>query len=657
MSKCQSLLITKALELHLVAILDIIIAQEIANAKKDSMIHHFQSSHIRNSVGGVTLCITLVLTGLKPVQASAASSYLSNPVLAQKVTIHRVPISVMRLCSLLSRFGVQLSASTDYANQQLQIQITDQPINQVMASVATLLTGHWVSDSGRHSYKLLMNSREENERLRWWHLFDKLKSKITAKEYNFALAQFKVHQPTYVTEYVNWKLTHHAPNIYDLSFFSRLPVKIQHQLIRNSVYASYITPPYFGNVSMENNRLIIRYSDLPPADQEIFNSEMKPTMQVGTSLSNISQNPVLNLVSWNGSIDIHDIFKDNGYQPMQYIKQIDTSKDPYHYATYFLNPYSSFVNVSSVPKDVSAICSQLADFPQSVFPVNHSDNSTSSSINIEVPPNRRTDKLEWLAHVAGIQYIADYYDEDAIPLLAPYRVPALQEPLNLEMDAMASRNNCSWQKEKCGIILVSDNTWYRDDKAQPPLSVIKAMWKIVHNAENLESTISTKEQRADIQHKLQIDLECYAYQHLTPLQIIGGLQFYVLEPGDNGYYSPNPKYPLMPFRQIATQLFQDKRTLKFYLSLTPQEKEQLLNTGLDVLNLSDLQKKYAVQCCPSLLYCIDNPKKNLLNFITLLWSKVPIWNTYSPNNDIANTKPSSILNGYTFQCYPTLSPK
>lgn len=589
-------------------------------------------------------------------EAATPSQFSTIPTLSSKVTINEVPISLKHLCKKLSNSDVRFYPGKEYAHQELAIEIHDQPVTSILSSIAKLLMGHWEPGSVKSTYYLKMNSQAFDERIKWWKLYieyreEALHNLHLATEENLSTSNVEkiihFHYPKNKIQRTNTKQFYDT--YFNLQFYNNMPISFLHQYAKQQQLLSDLLPQRVQIQLHSQNRIFIPYKNLPADDQVMLYSMLNKNYEMSPDQSLLSPNPILELRMGNPQLFVFEVLKDNTLKGCYY-PMYDVLNGQGDLANVLVNPYHDFSQPIPGNTELPEVYKELGSFPKSVFMDDLAKFQPTEQEIINSPiPRRRSDQLEWLAHAGGLQYISDYYNEPAAPFLGSDRPKTLPKPVEYELNSMAVHNDCSWQKESSGIVLVRDNKWYRDDGFQVPQAVITAMWRMVHTAEAQSKQVDNPSQSALTSAKLQLDLEAYAYQHLNTFQLIDGLMFYVLEPAKDGYAAPNPAYPFRPFESIVRDLYQRMHLVQFYSSLTDSEKQEFVDSRLNFSHLSQIQQNLVAQCCPVLFYTMRHSAQPAPTYLSLV-SEGNLFVDQLPNPGFNPLKITGILPDLKMRC-------
>lgn len=632
--------------------------------------------------GGLITALLLLSCLFLPqsrVIAEARTGYENNPLLQKTITVNAVPIPLRSLCHMLGGNRITISASKEYSGQLLQMNIVEKPVWQVMKALATLLSGTWLHTENGDGYILEMRVSAIRQRRNWWKIYSALTQEIKKKvETNFVK---ELRNPTshnvygFERENLNPELTTPPDVIYGTGrinpeFFQQLGNKILNRISQHINFDESYDPienygfgGYAGNVIIPSSELSVHAEKILDSPGQYYGRKVNYSLK---SSGSFIINFIIDINSINYEVIDHNLFSSGGAPTYFYTSPSLQAE------TMLLNPF--FTPPASLPKNVvlpklylQLKAEETLPFPQlavmknvrkkvsnSVM-YNYSSNSSfawNSYINMMntrlTQDVLRSDKLEWLAKVAGIQYISDYYSLPGVTVLGKDRLTYLPHPLDVELNQMAKVNQSSWGQENDGIVLVRDNMWYREDRLQPEQRKLDTMWAMVHIAEEKIKTAKSLRRVEIIKEKLEIALEDYIDKHFTPLQIEDGLQFYMLEPGDDGYAIPDPAYPLKPFAGIALGTFRNRPIIKLFFSLSPEEQNTFLTGKLPVSELTVKQREYAFKCFPNLLTMSPNSKqfqsmKISLSALLQGYSISEIGSSYNSSSNMA------ILPDYSFQ--------
>ncbi len=581
----------------------------------------------RRYISGFYISIMLIFSILYSNKSCIAvpSKFSTIPSVSGKITINEVPISLTDLCNKLSNSEVRFYPGTEYAHQELAVEIKDQPVTSVLSSIAKLLVGHWEHGAVKSTYYLKMDTQAYEERIKWWKLYTEYREEALHNLHSAIVDNLSTSNVEKIIHFHNSNSGSQAAQVqqfitndFNLQFYNNMPVPFLKQYADKIQLLSDLRSNYSPVITSDLQTMYVTFEQLPHADQILLSDILKNLYNKAKNQTLYSKNPVLQLLMQQNILHVFEILKDNS-KVACYYPNIDVLNGQGALADELVSPFNDFSHPIPYNTELPEVFKELGSFPKSVFKDNlvkfqlTEQELASSSI-----PKRRTDKLEWFAKAGGLQYISDYYNEPAAPFLGIDRPKTLPKPLEYELNEMAVHNGCSWQKQSSGIVLVRDNKWFREDGFQVPQAVIAAMWQMVHAAEAANKQVDNPDQTALIRAKLQLDLEAYAYQHLNTFQLIDGLMFYVLEPAKDGYTAPNPAYPFRPFESIVRDLFQAERLVKFYSSLTDSEKQEFVNSRLNFGRLSEIQQNLAAQCCPALFYTMRHSAQPAPTYLSLV---------------------------------------
>ncbi len=599
--------------------------------------------HLRRSDKTGLLIAFLLLTTLSHIQtramADSTNGYENNPLLQRTITVDAVPISLHSLCIMLGGNRLTISASKEYNGQLLQMNIVNKPVWQVMNALATLLSGTWLHSEHGDGYVLEMRISAIRQRHNWWKTYNELSHKIKNDVKSNMVKQLgnatSHNVYGFERENLNPSLCS-PPDVFygtgriNPAFFHQLGTKNLSYISKHYNFDASYNPiqnygfgGYIGNATIPSKDISENAKKILFAPVKYLGVKIKNKMN---NTESFHINFIININSIDFSIVNQNLISSNSAPTYFY------TSPSLQVETMLLNPF--FTPPSSLPKNVvlpklyrKLKAEETLPFPQLAVMKNipkklsyaviyntSSDprfawNSYLNTMNNNLTQDvLRTDKLEWLAKVADMQYISDYYSLPGIPVLGKDRLTYLPHPLNVELNQMAAVNQSSWTKDADGIILVRDNMWYREDRLQPERRKLNTMWAMVHSAEAKIKTANGLQRVEIIKEKLELALEDYIFKHFTPLQIEDSLQFYLLEPGNDGYAKPNPAYPLKPFAIVVRSMLHNRSLLKLFFSLSPREQKTFLTDKLPVSELNVAQRENAFKCFPNLQTMSPNSK-------------------------------------------------
>ncbi len=566
----------------------------------------------------------------------------SDAHLQREVTISAAPISLSDLCSRLSIPGCQLQAADGSRNQLLQIKLVNRPVWQVMRAVAHLIPGVWVKNTQHSGFVFEASETVAQHEREWWRLYDSLVSRASGEIGSNIVQNLTAPIPNikpaniYVANYLHF-----------LSIFHQLPQPFIQNISMSENLDAFLQYPSQAVVAATNSPEILPLSSIPGSAKSVLINKIHNAYQNSGDPPNFPANPFIEFQLTGQSISIQEILKDGsllnltGFTPVVAVST---------YMSEYLNPYADDTELLiQYPKTFPHLMQELAVYQHSSVWKNTLIYASHDSGKLTLtPPINRAEKLAWLSHNTGMQYVADYFAEPSVPMTqADYNKP-VSGGIDTQLNLIASKNDASWHKQSDGIILVRDNRWYRDDRIQVPLAVLAKMWKMVHKAEQQITPKTSPADAVRVRENLQLQLESYAFRKLTPLQLMYGLRFYVLHQSADGFAQRDARYPYRPFAGIVKNILLNEPILKLYNSLLPQARNAILSTGISIFALTPTQQQLAIVCAPNLVYHQQRIQRQGDIFINMTASQPQIFAS-SIRNPGANTLwQKGILSDYLF---------
>lgn len=545
---------------------------------------------------GIVVCMIHFSSKAGLAQNSDPHPLSSDSTLQRDVTISAAPITLSDLCSKLSSPGCQLQAADGSRSQLLQIKLVNRPMWQIMDAVAHLIPGKWVKNTLHSGFFFEISEATLQHENEWWSLYDRLLSRATGDISNNIVQNLTAPIPNikpaniYVANYLHF-----------LSIFHQVPQPFIQNMSMSENLDAFLQYPSQSVVARTNSPQILPLSSITGSAKSVLVNKIQNAYQNSTDQPNFPTNPFIEFQLSGQSISIQEILKNGsllnltGFTPVVAVNM---------YMSQYLNPYADDSQLLiQHPKTFPHLMQQLAAYQHSFVWKNTLPNSSpDSGLLTLTPPINRAEKLAWLSHTTGMQYVADYFSEPSAAMTqAEYNKPA-SGGVDTQLNLMALKNDTSWYKQSDGIVLVRDNRWYRDEPIQVPSAVLDKMWDMVHKAEQQLTPKTSSTDAMQIKENLQLQLEAYAYRKLTPLQLMYGLRFYVQHQSADGFAVRDARYPYRPFAGIVKNTLLNEPILKLYNSLLPQAQDAILSTGISIFALTPVQQQLAIVCAPNLVY-------------------------------------------------------
>jgi hypothetical protein len=192
-----------------------------------------------------------------------------------------------------------------------------------------------------------------------------------------------------------------------------------------------------------------------------------------------------------------------------------------------------------------------------------------------------------------MQFLADYYSTPCTPLTKEQLSTPLHGSLPQNLDVLSHATGGSWKKANGGIVLFRDNHWYRDDRLEVPNSLLHKWLADFQKLQHTDAATTAAQRLRD-----QWDLRYTIETSLTPLQLENGLTSWMTQ------YN---KVTYQPFAWIGAQIGNREEQLRFWHSLSQQQRLLLAQQNLPVNDLTTRERKLAMHFYPQLA-CLAAPE-------------------------------------------------
>jgi len=549
------------------------------------------------------LASSLLMFTEKTVQASSSIS-IPNQQLAKEahlqrlVTLEEVGIPLNELLQKVSDRTVRLTCTGESSALKLQLHLKKRPLWSLMAALADLLPGAWVTLDDKSGYRLEMDFMAVARRARWWRLF--------MQEWERALAA----QRAYILQALRSKLAIEQPNdpnregdpraeaeaAAEHEFFRMLPAPLQ-EAIANKLSANF----FYGGLGgeMEEGAIVVPFGDLPEQIQEKVRengSAFFHEKNRGFTWDDVA-------IRFNnaGKVVTANLILPNGFSTLIAGTTVGMSPDA---EALSLDHRWLEARVRQLGKLAPTTWKELVAFHQSRVWQN---DPPATKPKPGLPP-RRVEVLQWLADKAQIEFVADYYSQLQRPLPDAEKERPLAQPLKAELDYRAAEQDTSWKKRPDNIYLFRNNRWYRDDYLEIPAPMMRRLFALRFAGEQGRAHGDASSVTESEQLKQQMDWDAEAARVLTPWQIGNGLSWFmpdelVMAAAQNSAAIPLP----FPFAQDAARILRHYNTVRFYANLNAQARAELMENRLPFAALTPVQQEAAIDLLPILPFLLKGP--------------------------------------------------
>lgn len=496
-------------------------------------------------------------------------------------------ISLEMLCRQVSTPEMELRASRTTADLKIQLLLKNRPLRVLMQAMETLYSGEWRPNDDKQGYTFYPNEEAKKYRDEWWKLFLGERERVIKEQKQLLLAQMReksatrqVSDPNAPQEPNNQKQESGSQTLYQ-ALPAALQEKIADQMALNSFFGVNLTSSF-----PKEGGATVALKDLPPAAQEIARAG-SPALQ---------NNPEARIHFSNFGFGIVAQLVETGTN-WKSVAPVLSARRTASMAVLSLDQKGLMRQVKQLGKDAPEAWKRLAAYQESrVW-----QNDLPVLQGGEYPNPRRAEVLIWLADKARLEFIADFHSTPHRALLTSERRLPLSRPLKAELDYQAAVQDMSWQTTADGVYLFRNNRWYRDDVLEVPATLLRK-WQQAPPAALYGKRMTTQTPREEVlaQIKLELETQAQIVETLSVWQVSNGLLYYVDEKVSRTYDREFNREVRMPFAFTGVRLQQHLNTVRFYASLSAEQRDALIAGRLAVRSLTPDQQKQALFLLPEL---------------------------------------------------------
>ncbi len=534
--------------------------------------------------------------------------------LDRQISLHEIGIPLNSLLIKVNHDDLALAADRNCDTLKLHLNLLNRPVRQLMNSLAQLVPGAWYHAPDGKGYILRMSQSAVSRRQRWWNLFLGERQRLWEEIPRRALQTMQA-RPEIKGEVTSADGNHEGFKQQLLAgptFFNLLSAPLQEKI----AYSLNQTPYYQerGHIwqnGMDEGAVIVPLNALPPQAQEqlsarlrLYNSQTDTLDNSYVLFENVGSIISADVVNLNGDLLPAGFHIDVNFDAEKPAFRIDHEALPRR--------------VKQMGRNAPSVWKELAAYQESrVWP-----NDLPSKTHLSY--QNRAEALEWLADLAHLEFVADYYS--LMGGTHPTTMPAqLRMGLKEELNLCAAELDLSW-KQSGDIYLCRDNRWYRDDGLEVPAPLLRR-WLVQNVREWAKASASkspvSPEAKAALTRSM-LDWQAEVVSTLTPWQIFNGLAYVTLPPENREQYAwgmdirhipsdaPQARTPYAPFRQQIEILVLHYRLMLFYASLNADQRTTLLKGELNFNTLTGDQEQQTLYLQPLLHVYKDRHERQML---------------------------------------------
>ena len=527
-----------------------------------------------------SLCFSSLL-GFAPLQSPSQPSVVS-PTLAEipdavtltlqklepiKITLHQAGVSLPVLLKKWSTPDVAIFASAIFGEQRVTLHTEKRSLRSLLEAIAELYGGSWrVQDSG----KTLFLEPQVGQKLyaqNWWSYYLAERKKAQESQYKALMEIF--NQPPIVHKLgVNVKGDKSFVDGLNRNsrFFSLLSGELKQQLAKMAFTENFSDIIY----DAEAGETIFVKGDALSDEAKALIKEVDSTISTDEAL-------LLGFSLSGNRVHVKRIV------PGQPSRKLSLQSDWAFTTEIFtssLDQKMAAQGFSSLTKETSENWKRLLRYQNKTVWKNKKPQKTDRSLLLS---SSTPEILKAMSEQKQEEFLSDYYTEkNLFPVREAQRLKWKATATEGLLDQLAEDRDYSWTRRPDKLFLIRNNRWYRDDALQVSKELRKA-WIKQLDQEKVERKNKEESQEEKAVHVLEWGNRLLS--NLSPYQIAHGLQFSVDEKEGGGYDDTKADYEMTPFAEYAEATLKNYRVLRFYSSLT-EEQKTAFKTG--VLPLYDL---------------------------------------------------------------------
>ena len=462
-----------------------------------------------------------------------------------------------------------------------------------MSAIAQLLPGYWKPYANGHGYSFYMTNKTVTTRDEWWRLYTRQHDVALEAQRRYILEKLEAKPNPIVGDQLSSR--QYAQILNAQTFYYGLPHDLKLAVVNQMVDTlMYNTGAMFvSDGSMEEGSVAFRLSELPDVCIQSVHNDYIGTFLAG---HNVADKDVEARIANEGRrLTLNFIVPPN--TEVQSDLGFPVGQAP-EAAPLGLRHEALVAIVKKLGKQAPEDWRRLAAYQEKrVWPNDPPGKDVETSPTSAFGPPRMSECLNWIKAKSNIEFVADYYDLSGTTLSedAKAKVPAV--PLKVELDRLAIQEDISWTTCNADIYLFRNNRWYRDDRLQVPLTLLRQFTNEFLAHPPLKTHDMAKSASDPLELKARMDLEAQIVKELSPYQIATGLRWAAVDT----HPKTGPSKTVFPFAGFADRILHERYTALFYGNLNEEEQKELIEGRLSFAELNVDQQHQAIFLMPSLL--------------------------------------------------------